>query len=106
LRSTQIFELPSHVSATSQSPAGWRQTVPDAATPSAGQAALDPVQVSATSQASLAARHTVVLDLNPRSTQVPLLSQVSWFSHAPGMEPQLVPDGAGTQLPPMLRQGM
>jgi hypothetical protein len=98
----QSFVVPSHVSATSQFAAAGRHTVVEEATTSAGQAALLPVHVSATSQAPLADRHTVLLDLNPLSTQVPAPSQVSWFSHAPGVAPQGEPLGLAVPQTPLL----
>jgi hypothetical protein len=55
----QVLFVPSHDSATSQTPAADRHVVPAVATPSAGHAALEPVQVSATSQRPLAERQTV-----------------------------------------------
>jgi hypothetical protein len=50
---------PLHVSATSQTPAALRHTVPLATRWSAGHVALVPVHVSATSHAPALARHTV-----------------------------------------------
>ena len=55
----QALLEPEHVSATSQEPAGPRQTVPALFIASAGQETLEPSQVSALSQASEAPRHTV-----------------------------------------------
>jgi len=54
-----VEDEPVQVSATSQAPAAARQTVPAAASWSAGQAEDEPVQVSATSQALAAARQVV-----------------------------------------------
>src|SRR5439155_1658043 len=55
----QLGPLPGQFSARSHSFAATRQTVLDDAKPSAGQVALDPEQVSATSQTSVAARPVV-----------------------------------------------
>lgn len=55
----QVFSVPLHDSARSQTPAAARQAVPEAATASAGHAALLPGQVSATSQRSVTARQVV-----------------------------------------------
>ena len=92
----QPLFTPSQLSATSQGPAEARQTAVLFA--SAGQAALEPVQVSAGSQTPADGRQTVVLDLKPLSTQMPLPSQVSWFSQAPGVPPQAVPLDLGLPL--------
>ena len=51
--------MPVQVSATSQTPADERHTVPPAMKRSVGQVAESPVHVSATSHAPAAARHTV-----------------------------------------------
>ena len=51
--------MPVHSSATSQTPAEDRHTVPPAMNRSVGQLAESPVHVSATSQVPLAARQTV-----------------------------------------------
>src|SRR5438445_12673085 len=55
----QSLLVPSHVSATSQTPADGRQTVPAGLFASAGQVELVPVQVSAGSQTPAEARQTV-----------------------------------------------
>jgi hypothetical protein len=49
------------------------QEVPEARKPSAGQVALLPVQLSATSHSPAEARHWVVLEANPSAGQVLLL---------------------------------
>ena len=60
----QLGPLPGQFSGRSHSPAATRQTVLDEAKPSAGQVALEPEQVSATSQTSATAWQTVPAVLN------------------------------------------
>jgi hypothetical protein len=74
------------LSATSQSPAAARQIVVAEASTSAGQALLDPVQLSATSQPpSTASRHIVPAGLRLSAGQSAVTpSQVSATSHPPG----------------------
>src|SRR5207244_8544498 len=55
----QLSLAPSQVSATSQSPAAARHTLPSGRFASAGQTVLVPVYRSAVSQAPAAARHSV-----------------------------------------------
>jgi len=65
-------------------------------TASAGQVGLDPVQFSAASQAPVAARQTVALEMNASAGQLGLVPvQVSSTSHIPAAGRQSVPAGAG-----------
>ncbi len=79
------------VSATSQTPAAGRQTVPERR-PSAGQFALVPVHVSTASQTSAAGRQTAVAGRKPLGGQVPLAAvQVSATSQGPAACRQTAP---------------
>jgi hypothetical protein len=85
---------PSQASATSQTPAPERQTVPDEATASPGQLALEPVQLSATSHAPDAERQTVVDATKASAGQVPLDPvQFSATSQVPALDRQTKLDG-------------
>jgi hypothetical protein len=75
-------------------PAAERQTVPDPAAASAGHAALDPVQFSATSHAPDAERQTVVDATNASAGQLALDPvQLSATSQVPALERQTKLDG-------------
>lgn len=75
------------------------QLVVDGAKASAGQAALVPVQVSATSHTPADARHTVVFGLKAFTGQSALVPvQVSATSHTPAAGRQTVPALSGTLL--------
>src|SRR2546428_11178447 len=76
----QSLPIPSHVSATSQSPAIGRQT--SVLLASAGQYAPDPLQNSGRSQSPAAARQTTVVPFPSRGGV-----------HAPALSP--TPPGAG-----------
>src|SRR5512147_1767854 len=68
--------------------------VPSASNASLGQAALDPVQVSATSQTPASARHVVVLGRKASTGQVSLTPlQASTTSQTPAVARQVVPFG-------------
>lgn len=91
----QVFALPLHTSARSQTSAAARQTVPEADATSAGHEALLPVQVSAASQRSVAARQTVPDAAKPSAGQAALLPvQVSATSQPPADARQVVPEAA------------
>src|SRR5439155_1525752 len=120
----QLLLVPVQVSGRSHSPAAARHTVPAfpagcvhavplpsqtstvqglppsvhvvplALTPSAGQLALEPVQVSAVSHGPAAARQTVVDERKPSAGQLALEPvQVSAVSHGPAAARQTVVDG-------------
>src|SRR5213078_796235 len=74
--------VPLHTSVV-QTLASSVQAVPAGCTASAGQAVLVPVQVSATSQASAAARHSVPAAVNAQSMlqQEPLVPLLAPSSH-------------------------
>jgi hypothetical protein len=98
-RTGQSFVVPLHTSSTSQGsvPFAGRQTTLAALTPSGGQAAAEPVQVSATSHGPVAGRHTVEAGRNVSAGQpacVPV--QVSATSHGPAEGRHTVVDGANT----------
>src|SRR5437867_3895721 len=68
------------------------QAVPAAFTPSAGQSTPVPVQFSAASQSSAAARQTVLEDFRASAGQVALVPvQVSAASHTPAAARQTAP---------------
>jgi hypothetical protein len=78
----QVTALPVQFSSTSQASTAARHTTLDVASASAGQATLVPSQVSATSHTSAAARHWVPLGLRlgkqvPEPLQVSASSQAS-----------------------------
>lgn len=80
----QDLEAPSHLSATSHSPALLRQVTAEVATESAGQLALPPVQFSATSQTPTLPRHTVAAETKLSAGQlVEPPVHVSWASQTP-----------------------
>jgi hypothetical protein len=94
--------VPSHVSATSQSFAAARHTVPALTFASAGHAAELPVQLSARSHTPAAARHTVALDRKASVGHAVLLPvHVSATSHGPAAARQVAPalPAAWAQLP-------
>src|SRR5439155_1176589 len=85
--------LPSQTSTVQGLPSSVH-VVPLALTPSAGQLALEPVQVSAVSHGPAAARQTVVDERKPSAGQLALEPvQVSAVSHGPAAARQTVVEG-------------
>jgi hypothetical protein len=66
------------------------QEAPVDSNPFVGQAAVVPVQVSATSQSPVSARHTVVFGKNASEGQLPAPSQLSATSQIPAAGRQVV----------------
>ena len=76
-----VKDAPEHVSAGLQAPVEARQTVPELATESAGQATLVPLHTSATSHTPSLARHTAPAGRSPPPSRA---QSVSGYSQSAG----------------------